>query len=309
MAASTAAAARERPPRPRRTTPARRREAATGFAFVGPNLVVFAAFMFLPLALTFVESLRDSSGFGPAEWVGLENFTTMVEDPVFRRSLLNTVVLAVVALPLALAFGLGLAMLLNRKMPGRAFFRTVYFLPTVVAALAAGIVAQWMFNEELGVVNKGLDLLGIEPVAWQSSGFWAVASVITTTTWSRVGVYMVIYLAALQSIPREYYEASAVDGASRWQTFRLVTLPGLRFATGFLVVYGLIETFQLFDLIYALTRGGPGDATNVLGLYAYTSAFVERDRGYGAAIGVVLFLILMLCTLIQWRVNRRAEED
>ncbi len=309
MAASTAEAAPRRRRGPRGGTPARRREAATGFAFVGPNLVVFAAFMFLPLALTFVESLRDSSGFGPAEWVGLENYRTMVEDPVFRRSLVTTVVLGAVSLPLALGCGLGLAMLLNRRMRGRAFFRTVYFLPTVIAALAAGVVAQWMFNEELGVINKGLGVLGISPVAWQSSGFWAVTSVIVTTTWSRVGVYMVVYLAALQSIPREYYEASSVDGASRWQTFRLVTLPGLRFATGFLLVYGLIETFQLFDLIYALTRGGPGDSTNVLGLYAYTSAFVERDRGYGAAIGVVLFVILMLCTLIQWRVNRRAEED
>jgi multiple sugar transport system permease protein len=309
VAASTAEAAPRRRRGPRGGTPARRREAATGFAFVGPNLVVFAAFMFLPLALTFVESLRDSSGFGPAEWVGLENYRTMVEDPVFRRSLVTTVVLGAVSLPLALGCGLGLAMLLNRRMRGRAFFRTVYFLPTVIAALAAGVVAQWMFNEELGVINKGLGVLGISPVAWQSSGFWAVTSVIVTTTWSRVGVYMVVYLAALQSIPREYYEASSVDGASRWQTFRLVTLPGLRFATGFLLVYGLIETFQLFDLIYALTRGGPGDSTNVLGLYAYTSAFVERDRGYGAAIGVVLFVILMLCTLIQWRVNRRAEED
>lgn len=308
MAASTATAAPRRRG-PRGATPARRREAATAFAFVGPNLAVFAAFMFLPLALTFVESLRDSSGFGPAEWIGLENYRTMVEDPVFRKSLVTTVVLGAVSLPLALGCGLGLAMLLNRRMRGRAIFRTIYFLPTVIAALAAGVVAQWMFNEELGVVNKGLDFVGLSPVAWQSSGFWAVASVIITTTWSRVGVYMVVYLAALQSIPREYYEASSVDGASRWQTFRLVTLPGLRFATGFLVVYGLIETFQLFDLIYALTRGGPGDSTNVLGLYAYTSAFVERDRGYGAAIGVVLFLILMLCTLVQWRVNRRAEED
>ena len=293
---------------PRSRSRARVREALTGYAFITPNLIVFGAFMFLPIVLTFVASTQETSGFGGSEYVGLENFRTMLEDEVFRRSLLNTIGFAAVSIPLALAAGLGMAVLLNRRMRGRSIFRAIYFVPTVIAAVAAGIVARWMFNEELGVVNKALEAVGIGAIGWQSEAAWAWVAIIITVTWARVGVYMVVFLAALQSIPRESYEAAAVDGASRWQTFRLVTLPGLRFATGFLVVYGLIESFQVFDLIYAMTQGGPGDSTNVLGIYAYQSAFQARERGYGAAIGVVLFLLLMLATLVQWRINRRAEE-
>ena len=288
---------------------ARVREALTGYAFITPNVLLFTAFMFVPLALVFVSATRESSGLGPSTYVGLQNFTDLLEDDVFWRSLINTFGYAIVTLPLALAAGLGMAMLLNRPMWLRGLFRTVYFVPTVISAVAAGIVASWIFNEEIGIANKGLELLGLGPVAWRSSSFWAGLSVVVATLWARIGVYMVVYLAALQSIPREYYEASAVDGAGRWQTFRLVTLPGLRTSTAFLVVYGLIESFQVFDLIYVLTRGGPGNATEVLGTYAYQAAFVTRERGTGAAIGVVLYILLMVLSLVLWRRNKAEEED
>jgi multiple sugar transport system permease protein len=290
-----------------RPTTARTREALTGYVFVAPNLLLFSAFMFLPLVLVFYRSTQESSGLGPAKDVGLANYTQLLSDGVFWRSLINTFGYAVVSLPVALGAGLGMAMLLNRKLPGRALFRAIYFIPTVISAAAAGVVASWIFNENIGIANKGLELFGIGPVAWRSSGFWAGFSVIATTTWARIGVYMVVFLAALQSIPREYYEASACDGASGWQQFKWVTVPGLKASLAFLVVYGVIESFQVFDLVYVLTRGGPGDTTSVLGTYAYDQAFVSRARGYGAAIGVVMYLLLMAMTFVLWRVNRRGD--
>ncbi len=286
---------------------ARRREALTGLAFITPNLIVFGLFMFLPLIGVFIDSTKESAGFGPSEYVGLDNYAEMLRDATFWRSLVNTIGYALVSLPLALGAGLGMALLLNRKMPMRGLLRTIYFVPTVISALAAGTVARWMFNENIGVVNKVLGSLGIGAVDWQSNGAAAAIAVVSVTLWARVGVYMVVFLAALQSIPRESYEASAVDGASAWQQFRHVTLPGLRFSIVFLAVYGLIESFQVFDLVYVMTAGGPGDSTNVLGLYAYQTAFQTRERGLGAAIGVVLLLLLALASLVLVLVNRRSE--
>jgi multiple sugar transport system permease protein len=307
-AADAATAARTRRPRPKGRTGARTRQALTGYAFIAPNLVVFAAFMFLPLILTFVKSTQESSGFGPSQYVGLDNYSEMVHDPVFWASLRHTVLYAVVQVPLALAAGLGLAILINRKLAGRGLFRAVYFIPTVIAAVAAGIIARWMFDENNGVINKLVGLVGIDPLPWNSSSFWAWVAVIVTTLWTSAGFNMVIYLAGLQGIPREYYDAAAVDGAGPWHQFRYITLPGLRPATFFLTIYGIIGSFQVFDLIFILTHGGPGNSTEVLGTYAYKTAFDTRERGYGAAIGVVLYLLLMAVTLVQWQYNKRRED-
>lgn len=296
-------------PRRRGTSRAKLREALTGYAFISPNLVVFGLFMFLPLIGVFIDSTKETAGFGPSQYVGLQNYSDMLADPTFWRSLVNTVGYAVVSIPLALAVGLGMALLLNRRLPFRGLLRTIYFVPTVISALAAGTVARWMFNENIGVVNNVLGSLGLGAVDWQSNGTAAVIAVITMTLWARVGVYMVVFLAALQSIPREPYEASAVDGASTWQQFRHVTLPGLRDSLVFLAVYGLIESFQVFDMIYVMTAGGPGDSTQVLGLYAYQQAFQTRARGLGAAIGVVLLLLLALASLLLVLLNRRGGDD
>jgi len=297
------------PARPRRGRfgRARVREALTGYAFILPNLALFAAFMFLPLAWTFVLSTQETSGFGPVENVGLDNYDRMFSDPVFWRALLNTIGYAAVSVPLSLAAGLALAMLINKKLPGRGIFRSIYFVPTVISAVAAGLVCQWMFEENVGIVNKVITSLGFGAVQWQSSTIGAIVSVNVTTQWVGIGLYMVIYLASLQGIPREYYEAASVDGASPWRQFRHITLPGLRGATFFLTIYGIIGSFQVFDLIFVLTGGGPGNATEVLGTFAYDRAFETRERGYGAAIGVVLYVLLMIATLVQWRINRRRE--
>jgi multiple sugar transport system permease protein len=306
--ASTTAARTAGRRKDRRWGRARIREALTGYVFIAPNLLVFAAFLFIPLVLTFVKSTQKSSGFGPAQNVGLQNYTDMLHDSTFWGAMEHTVVFAAIDVPVTLAGGLGLALLINQKLMGRGFFRAVFFIPTVISSVAAGIVAGWMFDEQNGVINKIVGSFGLDPIMWNSSPFWAWTSVILTTLWTGVGFSMVIYLAALQGIPRELYEASACDGARGWQQFRHITLPGLRTATFFLTVYGIILSFQVFDLIYVLTGGGPGDSTEVLGTYAYKTAFATRERGYGAAIGVVLYLMLMIVTIVQWQLNKRRED-
>jgi multiple sugar transport system permease protein len=293
----------------KRKPAALRREAITGYLLISPNLIVFGLFMLLPLILTFVVSTQETSGLGPAQWVGLENYAELVADGVFWRSLINTVGYAVVTVPLGLAIGLAVAMLLNRAIWLRDVMRTIYYLPVVISGVASGLIAQWMFNENIGVVNELLGLVGLGPVSWQSSPAGAMASIVLLTLWVGVGFNMVVYLAALQGIPREYYDASAVDGANRVQQFRHVTLPGLGTATGFLAIYGVILSFQAFDLIYILTGGGPGDATEVLGTYAYDQAFSSRERGYGSAIGVVLYLLLVVVLAVQFWISRRREPE
>jgi multiple sugar transport system permease protein len=293
---------------PRKGRPAvLRREALTGYLLISPNLIVFGVFMLLPLVLTFVISLQETSGLGPAEWVGLGNYVELVSDGIFWRSLINTVGYAAVTVPLGLALGLAVAMLLDRAVWLRDVMRTIYYLPVVISGVAAGLIAQWMFNENIGVVNELLGFVGLGPVSWQSSPAWAMTSVVLLTLWVGVGFNMVVYLAALQGIPREYYDASAVDGANSVQQFRHVTLPGLGTATVFLAIYGVILSFQAFDLIYILTGGGPGNATEVLGTYAYDQAFSARERGYGAAIGVVLYLLLVVVLSVQFWISRRRD--
>ncbi len=286
-----------------------RREALIAYLLISPNLVVFGVFMLLPLILTFVISLQETSGLGPAEWVGLGNYIELISDGVFWRSLMNTLGYAAVTVPLGLALGLAVAVLLNNSVWLREVMRTIYYLPVVISGVAAGLIAQWMFNENIGVVNQVLGIAGIGPVSWQSSPAWAMASVVLLTLWVGVGFNMVVYLAALQGIPREYYDASAVDGANSAQQFRHVTLPGLGTATVFLAIYGVILSFQAFDLIYTLTGGGPGNATEVLGTYAYEQAFSARERGYGAAIGVVLYLLLIVVLSVQFRISRRRNPE
>ena len=298
------AQARARPAAPRAV---RWREAVAGYAFTAPALAVFGAFMFLPLALTFMISFQEYSGFGRAEWIGARNYTDIVADSTFWRALANTVVLGIFLVPISLFGGLGLAMLLNRAMPARTLLRALFYVPVVISGVSAGLIAKWMFNETLGVVNRVAEAVGLPGPAWQSSGVPAMASVIVVTVWTTIGYNMVVYLAALQGVPGEMHEATRVDGANWWQQVRLITWPMLRPTTFFLVVWGIIGSFQVFDLVYVMTGGGPGNATTLLVTYAYSEGFAQRRQGYAAAIGVVLYVIVMVLTVVQFRLNRRRE--
>ncbi|MGI3780762.1 MAG: carbohydrate ABC transporter permease [Janthinobacterium lividum] len=279
--------------------------------FVGPSVLLALAFLILPMLGTFFYSTQKVSPLsGETTPLGLENFRTMLGDDTFVRALVNTAVFTIVTVPLSMGLGLALAVLMNSVLPGRKIWRTVVYLPLVISGVSVGLIGTFLYNEIIGVVNKLLIALGATSgIPWQSNGFWAFTSVVLVTIWIRVGFSMIIYLAALQAVPEDLYEASALDGANGWQRFRNITVPLVGPATFFLIIMNVIYSFQVFDTIFVLTNGGPGNSTEVLGTWAYKVAFgPTRNQGYGAAIGVVIFVLTLVFTIVQWRANRSRDE-
>lgn len=298
---------------PRRGRPSRARDAGAraerwaGLVLASPALLVFTVFMFVPLALTVWYSLHRYSGFGRMVWLGPQNYTDLVGDPTFWRALVNTVAFTAFSVPFSMALALGAALLLNRALPGRTLLRALFYVPVVISGVAAGIIWLRLFDPLTGILNQLLDAVGLPSVDWQGSGTAALVSIVVVTTWQGIGFGMVIYLAGLQGIPREVYEAAAVDGARGWRRFRSITWPLLAPTSFFLVVYSVIQSFQVFDVVYVLTRGGPGTATTFLVQYAYDQGFNQRRQGYAAALGVVMYVIVLVLTLVQWRISRRRD--
>lgn len=301
----SAVAAPSRPRAARRT--ARMREALVGWGFLTPNLIFLVTFLFLPIIMAVQLSFQETRGFGDPEWVGLDNYIRLVNDPVFWQSLWNTVVFTVVTVPIELAAGLGLAVLLNSVLPARGIWRTMIVLPMVISGVASGMIAVIIFYQTNGIINKVLVALGMQPIAWQSDAVPAMVSVMIVSIWLRVGFNMIIYLAGLQGIAPELYEAAKIDGADRWQEFRSVTVPLVGPSTFFLLIMNVIASFQVFDVIFVMTGGGPGNATSVLVTYAYRNGFQIREPGYGAAIGIVILLITLAFTFIQWKTSRTRD--
>ncbi|WP_380168948.1 carbohydrate ABC transporter permease [Jannaschia sp. R86511] len=303
------------PPRPgrvRATRPGRARavrgEAAAAYSFLAPNLVLLGVFVLVPVLGAAVLSLQRTNGFGVGEWVGAANYTRLATDPLFWRVLLNTALFTVLVTPLSMLLGLGVAVLLNSVLPARGLFRSVMILPMAVSGVATALIGVLVFDENSGVLDKAVRALGLPDVAWQSGGAAAFASVVLVTLWWRVGFNMLIYLAGLQGISPELYEAARLDGAGGWQRFRHVTVPLVGPSSFFLLIMNVIYSFQVFDIIFVMTGGGPQDATSVLVTYAYENGFVTRDQGYAAAIGMVLLLLLTLAfTLVQWRTSRSRD--
>lgn len=284
--------------------PGARQESWAGLALTAPALVIFSVFMFLPLGLTAWYSLHEYSGFGDLQWVGGENYTDLAGDPRFWRSLTNTVVFTVISVPIGVGLGFVAAVLLDSRVPGRTLFRTLLYVPVVVSGVAAGIIFGRLFDPAIGVLNQLLAGVGLPRVDWQGDGTAALFTVVVVTAWQGVGLSMVVYLAALQGVPRELYEAAQLDGAGAWQRVRSITWPLVRPTTFLLVVYSVIVSFQVFDVVYVLTRGGPAQATTFVVQYAYEQGFIQRAQGFAAAVGVVLYVIVMMLTLAQWRVSR-----
>jgi multiple sugar transport system permease protein len=282
----------------------------SAIAFLAPALLLSIGFLIVPMAAAFVYSTAKIAPLsGRITWLGLENYATMFADPVFYRSLLNTALFVVITVPLSMAVGLALAVLMNSVLPGRKVVRTIIYLPLVISGVAVGLIGTFLFNETIGVFNGLATSLGLPNASWQSSGIPAFASLVLITLWIRVGFTMIIYLAGLQAVPQELYESASVEGATGWQSFRFITFPLLGPSTFFLLIMNVIYSFQVFDTVFVLTNGGPGVATEVLGTYAYKTAFgPARDQGYGAAIGVVIFFLTLIFTVVQWRTNRNRDE-
>jgi multiple sugar transport system permease protein len=293
---------------PARRRPARRvlRNTAIGWSFILPNFAGFAVLTLVPVVLLFYYAFTDWNVFGGAQWSGLANFKQMVGDDSFWTALWNTVYYSAVHIPLTFVVALGLALLLNRRLRGVAFFRTVAFFPYVTSIVAVAQVWNMLFSPEFGPINDFLRLLGVDnPPGWTVSSGWSMPAVIIVGTWRDMGYYMLLFLAGLQTVPAELHEAAKIDGASAWQRLRNVTMPCLRHTTFFVTVMLTINSFKVFDLILLLTDGGPGQSTLVLSQYIYQKGFEENQFGYASAVSIVLFAICFLVTIVQFLVNKR----
>ncbi|MEO3810686.1 sugar ABC transporter permease [Sphaerisporangium sp. B11E5] len=291
------------PPAPRRRA---RRDVLVGWSFILPNFIGFALFTLVPMLAALVLAFMDWDSYNTPEWVGLENFARLLGDENMRVALVNTLYYAAGHIPLTLAAALGLALVLNSKIRGARFFRTAAFLPYIASLVAVAIVWNLLFHPTAGPVNQLLGALGVdEPPRWTSSTAWAMPAVIVTSVWRDMGYYMVLFLAGLQAIPAEYHEAAKVDGANAWHRFWSITLPCLRPTTFFVLVMLTIQSFKVLDLIVVMTGGGPGRSTLVLSQLVYREGIVEGHFGYSSAIALVLFVIVLTVTVLQFRVNER----
>jgi multiple sugar transport system permease protein len=282
------------------------RNTLIGWSFILPSFLGFAVFTLVPVIAAFVLAFMDWDSYGTPEWEGLGNFERLWGDENFHVALRNTLYYALGHIPLTLVAALALAMALNRKLRGVEFFRTAAFFPYITSLVAVAVVWNMLFSPTTGPINLLLEAIGVQdPPRWVASTDWAMPAVIITSVWRDMGYYMVLYLAGLQTIPKEYYEAAQVDGANAWQRFWSITLPSLRPTTFFVLVMLTIQSFKVLDLIVVMTNGGPGRSTLVLAQLIYREGIREGRFGYSSAIALVLFLIVLTVTLVQFRINER----
>jgi multiple sugar transport system permease protein len=283
----------------------RRGETIAGYLFLLPNIVGFLVFSSLPVLATLVISTLHWDLIRPPTFVALQNYQQLLfADATFWTVLRNTTYYVVGTVPAGIVLSLLLALAMNADIRGIGIFRALFFIPVISSSVAVAVMWQWLFNTDFGLINYGLHFLGIHPVPWLNSTAWAMPAVIIMAIWKHLGYDMIIYLAGLQGIPATLYEAAAIDGADRWSKFRFITIPLLTPTTFFILVISIINSFQVFDLAFILTRGGPGDATNTVVMYVYNQAFQFFQMGYAAAVAWVLFVIIMAITLVQWRGQR-----
>jgi multiple sugar transport system permease protein len=277
------------------------------YSFIAPNFIGYFFFTLIPVVISLLLSFFNWNGAsGSISFNGLANYLRMTQNDTFRISLLNTVYYAVFSVPFTMVCSLTLALFLNQPIKGRAFFRSVFFFPHVASVVAIAVVWNMLFNPDMGPVNQLLHRLGVEDTPrWAASTTWVMPTIVMASIWRGMGYYMVIYLAALQSIPKELYESSKMDGASFWRSFIHITIPMLTPTTFFVSIMLTISCFKVFDLIWMMTQGGPGRSSSVLVLHIYKSAFLEYRFGYASAVAVVLFLLALCITLIQFRTERK----
>lgn len=294
-------------PRPRsgRYWTGRRRDVLAGYLFITPTLIGSAVFVLLPLVLVFWYSLHEWNVLANSfEFNGVGNYQELLDDPKLPGVLAATGIFSVGLVVLNLSLALCLALMLNRRMAGTTFFRTVFFSPVVVSLVAWTIVWRFLLQEN-GGVNGLLDVFGMTGPNWLRGEFTAMFSVIVVQVFKNVGLNMVLFLAALQGVPRELYEAATVDGASRWAQFRKVTVPMISPTILLTSIITVVGSLQVFAQIDVLTSGGPGTSTTVLVYYLYQQAFQFHQFGYGATLSVLLFGIVFVLTFVQWQMRKK----
>lgn len=285
----------------------KRREAIAGYLFILPIYLGFIIFILIPIIRAGGISLTKFDILAGSEFIGLKNYTQMLSDMRLRTVYGNTIIFTIFAVSFNVGIGLILAVFLNQKMPTavRNLFRSIYFFPILVAHTYIATIWQYLYQKDTGIINYYLGFLGIDPIPWLSSTSVVMVSVIIMDVWKNTGFAMLIFLAGLQGIPKDYYEAAELDGANDVQRFFRITLPLLSPTIFFNVIIFMIGALQVFDTIIVLTEGGPGDSSRSIVMYIYEQAFQRFDMGYAAALSMTLFVIIMILTLIQFRFSSR----
>jgi len=279
----------------------------TPFLFIAPMLVGLLTFRLIPIGFSFGVSFTRWNVFSPPRWIGLANYRQMLESAAFWEVARNTVLFALVFVPLVMALGLSLAMLVNQKLRFSTFFRGVFFMPYITSIVAVAIAWRWIFATRFGLLNNALtELFGIvNPPSWLGDARFSLMAVAFVLAWQSAGFQMLLFLAGLQNIDVSIEEAARIDGASRWQVFRHITLPLLSPITFFVLIISLIASSQTFEVTYALTGGGPQRASTTLAFYIYQNAFVHFQMGFASALAYALLLFVGGLTLINFWLRRR----
>jgi len=269
-----------------------------------PNILGFLIFTLIPVVASFFLSFASWDLLMPLEWVGLQNYMELFKDEIFIKVFWNTLYFSAISVPMGIVLSLFLAIALDQNIKWKKFYRAAYFLPVISSMVAVAVVWQWIYNPEYGALNYLLSLFGIKGPSWLTSTVWAMPAVILTSVWKGLGFNMLIFLAGLQSIPDSYYEAADIDGATWFHKFRFVTIPLLSPTTFFVTVMAFIGSFQVFDAVFLMTQGGPARSTSVIVHYLYENAFQYFRMGYASAMAYVLFFMVLVVTLVQFRYQK-----
>ncbi|MFD2657621.1 carbohydrate ABC transporter permease [Gracilibacillus thailandensis] len=282
----------------------RKNNALWGLIFLTPQLLGLIIFAIIPLISALVLSFMEWDGFGERSFVGLENFIYQFSSSDFWKATYNTILYTVLTVPIGLMISLLLAVALN-KIKGKEIYRLFYFMPVVTSSVSIGVIWMWILNGDLGILNQALAMIGIDGPDWLTNTNLVMISIALLSIWWQLGYNMVIFLAGLQGISKTYYEAAEIDGASKFQQFRNITLPMLSPTTFFVAIMAIIGSFQVFDQAFVMTNGGPGKASYTMVYHIYDNAFVDFRFGESSAAAMILFVVILIFTLVQFKLQKR----
>jgi multiple sugar transport system permease protein len=282
-----------------------RREALAALGFLAPNLVGFLALMLGPTVFSFTMGFMNWGGLGLPQWIGLQNYVRLVKDPLFIKAVSNTALYTLEFVPLVLIFSTALALLFNRRARGTSFVRMLCFVPIITDMISVSFAWTWIYHLRFGVLNYFLGLVGVPPQAWLGDVKWALFSLVVLSVWRWMGYYAVIILAGLQGVPDVLYEAAKIDGVSRWQSFMYITLPLISPTLFFVMTTAIMSSFQVFEQMWVMTKGGPMNSTISIAMFLYKQGFQFLKMGYASAVAWMLFFMIFGVTVVNWIARKR----
>ncbi|MBS5523630.1 MAG: sugar ABC transporter permease [Clostridiales bacterium] len=277
-----------------------------GYLLIAPAFLIYGLFVLVPIAVTIGMSFTDFN-LKTFSFVGFQNYIDLFSDNVFVKSLLNTVLYSVITIPISMALGLALASLLNQKLRGRGFFRTLFYMPNIFSMVAVSMAWLYLFDTNNGILNRILDIFGIAPIGWVTSSSTALLSIVIMSVWNTTGYNMILFLSGLLSIPEYLYEAASIDGATRFRKFVNITIPQLAPTTFFVFVMACINSFQVFGQVLIVTNGGPLNSTTTIAHQIYKNGFEYYKMGYASSQAVILLIIILLITLVNFKYGRSSD--